>query len=72
MLYTTSQSLFEMKYVMPFILNDSTHQKIFLKADIENSVIPGLIHGISREYADKHYVKPVIDRPAQTPIAFAS
>lgn len=55
MLYTTAQSLFEMKYVMPFILNDSTHQKIFLKADIEKTVIPGLIHGISKEFEEKQY-----------------
>lgn len=55
MLYTTAQSLFEMKYVMPFILNDSTHQKVFLKEEIEKTVIPGLIHGISREFADKSY-----------------
>lgn len=55
MLYTTAQSVFEMKYVMPFILNESTHQKIFLKSEIEKTVIPGLIHTISREYADKSY-----------------
>jgi AraC-like DNA-binding protein/mannose-6-phosphate isomerase-like protein (cupin superfamily) len=55
MLYTTAQSLFEMKYVMPFILNDSTHQKIFLKTEIEKTVIPGLIQGISKEFAKKQY-----------------
>jgi mannose-6-phosphate isomerase-like protein (cupin superfamily) len=55
MLYTTSQSLFEMKYVMPFILNDSTHQKVFLKEDIEKTVIPWLIHGISKEFTEKQY-----------------
>jgi AraC-like DNA-binding protein len=55
MLYTTAQSLFEMKYVMPFILNESTHQKVFLKEEIEMTVIPSLIQGISKEFADKHY-----------------
>jgi AraC-like DNA-binding protein len=55
MLYTTAQSIFEMKYVMPFILNESTHQKVFSKDEIEKTVIPGLIHGISREFIDKHY-----------------
>lgn len=55
MLYTTAQSVFEMKYVMPFILNESTHQKIFAKEEIEKTVIPGLIAGISKEFADQNY-----------------
>ncbi len=55
MLYTTAQSLFEMKYVMPFILNESTHQKIFLKAEIEQTLIPALVKGINTEYAEKRY-----------------
>ncbi len=55
MLYTTAQSLFEMKYVMPFILNESTHQKIFCKEEIEKTVVPDIIHGINREYHDKRY-----------------
>ncbi len=55
MLYTTAQSLFEMKYVMPFILNESTHQKVFLKEDIEKTLIPELIKGISTEFTEKKY-----------------
>ncbi len=55
MLYTTAQSLFEMKYVMPFILNESTHQKVFLKSEIDKTLIPELINGISSEYAEKKY-----------------
>jgi AraC-like DNA-binding protein len=55
MLYTTAQSLFEMKYVMPFILNESTHQKIFGKEEIEKTIIPDIIRGISQEYHDKRY-----------------
>ncbi len=54
-LYTTTQSVFEMKYVMPFILNESTHQKIFKKEEIEASVIPDIIKGIHKEYMDRHY-----------------
>jgi AraC-like DNA-binding protein len=55
MLYTTTQSLFEMKYVMPFILNESTHQKIFGKEEIEKTIIPDIIHGINREFHHKQY-----------------
>ncbi len=55
MLYTTAQPLFEMKYVMPFILNESTHQKIFGRAEIEKTVIPDIIYGINREFTEKQY-----------------
>ncbi|WP_429141984.1 AraC family transcriptional regulator [Anaerotaenia torta] len=55
MLYTTAQPLFEMKYVMPFILNESTHQKIFGREEIEKTVVPDMIHGINREFAEKRY-----------------
>ena len=55
MLYTTAQSLFEMKYVMPFILNESTHQKIFCRDEIDKTIIPDIIHGINQEYHDKRY-----------------
>lgn len=55
MLYTTAQSLFEMKYVMPFILNESTHQKIFGREEIQKTVVPDIIHGINREFSEKKY-----------------
>lgn len=54
-LYTNSQSLFEMKYAMPFILNESTHQKIFLKKEIEHTVVPGIIQLIYEEFTKKNY-----------------
>ncbi len=54
-LYTNSQSLFEMKYAMPFILNESTHQKIFLKREIEHTVVPGIIQLIYEEFTEKNY-----------------
>ncbi len=55
MLYTTAQSLFEMKYVMPFILNESTHQKIFLKEEIDKTIVSELIHDLSIEFTEKRY-----------------
>lgn len=55
LLYTNSQSVYEMKYVMPFVLNESTHQKIFFKNEIEHTIIPELIHGINKEYTEKRY-----------------
>lgn len=55
MLYTTSQSFFEIKYVMPFTLKESTHQKIFKKEDIADTIIPQIIRGIYQEYMEKNY-----------------
>lgn len=55
MLYTTSQSLFEIKYVMPFVLTESTHQKVFRKEEIEDTVVKGLVYRIYDEYTDKNY-----------------
>jgi AraC-like DNA-binding protein len=54
-LYTTSQSMFEMKYVMPFILNESTHQKIFKNEEIEKTIVQDLVNNIYKEYKDKNY-----------------
>lgn len=55
LLYTTTQSLFEIKYVTPFILNESNHQKIFKKAEIEKTIIPAIIYDILEEYQQKAY-----------------
>jgi AraC-type DNA-binding domain-containing proteins len=55
MLYTTSQSLFEIKYVMPFILNESTHQKVFKNKELEKTVAADLVYQIYQEYTDKNY-----------------
>lgn len=55
LLYATSQSIFEIKYVMPFVLQESSHQKVFPRAEIESTPVPGLIRDISRECMDKAY-----------------
>ncbi|MDD5602584.1 MAG: AraC family transcriptional regulator [Eubacteriales bacterium] len=55
LIYTASQSLFEVKYILPFIMKESTHQKIFKKGDIKNTIIPDIMSNILREYDDKKY-----------------
>lgn len=55
MLYTTTQSFFELKYLMPFILNESNHQKIFKNEEIEFTVVPSLVQNIFDEYTEKKY-----------------
>ncbi len=54
MLYT-SQSLLEIKYLMPFILNESTHQKIFTEEEIKATILPSILHNINTEYTEARY-----------------
>ena len=54
-LYSTSITVFESKYVFPFTLNKSTHQKVFTKAEIKDTSIPHLINEIIMEYTKKTY-----------------
>lgn len=54
MLYT-SQSLLEMKYLMPFLLKESTHQKIFTAKEMEATVLPAILDNIIREYREARY-----------------
>ncbi|MBU3113283.1 AraC family transcriptional regulator [Clostridium lacusfryxellense] len=54
-LYSTSITVFETKYVFPFTLNKSTHQKVFTSDEIKDTYIPQLLHGIFTEYYNKNY-----------------
>ncbi|MGH4051116.1 MAG: AraC family transcriptional regulator [Clostridium sp.] len=54
-LYSTSITVFETKYVFPFTLNKSTHQKVFTKDEIKDTDIPRLLNGIFIEYNKKKY-----------------
>jgi len=55
MLYSTSNTFFEAKYVFPFTLNQATHQKIFTLLELANTQIPGLMLEILTEYEKKKY-----------------
>lgn len=52
-LYTSSSAAFDIKYVMPFVLNNSKHQRVFKKEELQNTAIPSLIQGIMDEYNNK-------------------
>lgn len=54
-LYSTSITVFESKYVFPFTLNKSTHQKVFTNNEIKDTTIPQLINEIFKEYINKDY-----------------
>ncbi len=55
MIYSAEQSLFEIKYVLPFLLSDSTHEKVICEKKLENSGIPEAIKQLHKEYNDKNY-----------------
>lgn len=55
MLYSTSNTVFEAKYVFPFTLNQATHQKIFTQRELENTQIPVLMQQTLFEYEMKKY-----------------
>ena len=54
-LYTTSKTIFEAKYVLPFTLSQSTHQKLFTREEISGTFIPSLLNEIYLEYIQKKY-----------------
>ena len=54
-LYSTSITVFESKYVFPFTSNKSTHQKVFTNDELKDTNIPRLINEIIIENAKKSY-----------------
>lgn len=54
-LYAAEQSVFEFKYIIPFIVDDDRYDKIFLKSEIENSDIPEIMKEIILEWEKKEY-----------------
>lgn len=55
LLYTTNQTLFEARYVLPFTMKSSTHQKLFIKSEIESTFIPTTLKNIIHEDLTKEY-----------------
>ncbi len=54
-LYTTSKTIFESKYVLPFTMTKSTHQKLFTRHELKDTSIPALLQEILHEYRQKSY-----------------
>lgn len=55
MLYSSSQAIFEMKYVLPFTLSRLKHPKIFKSEELKKGAIPELMEEIKREYDNQAY-----------------
>lgn len=54
-LYTSTMSAFDFKYVLPFVLNNSKHQRVFKKEEIEKTFIPSLMQELLNEYLTKDF-----------------
>lgn len=54
-LYAAEQSIFEFKYIIPFIADDEKYNKLFLRDDIESSDIPEIMENIAGEWNEKSY-----------------
>lgn len=54
-IYTSTSSAFDIKYVIPFILSNSKHPRVFKKEEIENTFIPDMMNEIFEEYKKKEY-----------------
>lgn len=55
LLYGSPQSAIELKYVLPFVLNSFKHQTVFLKHELEKSVVPQRLFEIYEENKKKSY-----------------
>lgn len=55
LLYTTSQTIFEAKYVLPFTMKTTNHQKIFCAEEIAGTEIPDLVFNILNEDLERGY-----------------
>ncbi len=55
LLYRSPQSAIDLKYILPFVLNDVNKANIFSKRKLENCPIPQLLFEIYDEYKKKKY-----------------
>ena len=54
-LYTAARFAFESRYVVPFTMAKSSPQKVFPRAEIDGTPLPGLIREIIEEMSDQAY-----------------
>lgn len=55
LVYSAEQSLFEIKYVLPFLMSNSEHEKVITSEKLVNSGIPEIIQEMYDEYTEKEY-----------------
>ncbi|HEY2491662.1 MAG TPA: AraC family transcriptional regulator [Paenibacillus sp.] len=54
-LYSTSRTIFESKYVLPFTMAKSTNQRVFTEQEIIDTPIPSLVTEIYEEFTSRNY-----------------
>ena len=54
-IYAAGSSAFEAKYISPFLINNSKHQRVFRTAEINETAIPEMMMNILEEYVKKPY-----------------
>ena len=54
-LYTAARSIFESRYVLPFLMSGESMQKIFPHEEIDGTPLPGLIQEALQEYLAREY-----------------
>jgi len=54
-LYTSMETVFEAKYVLPFTINSTDRQKVFQREQIEGTEVPGLVMNILHEFESRKY-----------------
>ncbi|OPA74559.1 hypothetical protein BVG16_22570 [Paenibacillus selenitireducens] len=54
-LFSTSRTIFESKYVLPFTMAKSNNQRVFAEAKIKDTLVPHLVQEIYDEFTSKNY-----------------
>lgn len=54
-LYTTNRTVFESRYLLPFTMMKSSHQKVFYASELQGTPLPSLVQEIYQEYQYKSY-----------------
>ncbi len=54
-LYAAEQSVFEFKYLMPFLADNGNCRKVFSEEELEKTEIPGIMADIENEWQEKSY-----------------
>ncbi|WP_105615678.1 AraC family transcriptional regulator [Vallitalea okinawensis] len=55
LLHTSKKTIFEMKYILPFTINNFSHQKLFKLYELNSSPIQQLVEEIYDEFINKPY-----------------
>ena len=66
LIYTTETSSIDMKYVLPFTLNNTEHTKVFKKSELAITPVPQLIKEAFDEFTKKEYGYEIAVRTSVT------